>query len=124
MIPLPRHARIVLIGDFLQPLAEIQATVATMAAIPVAGHLLQVLDPAETLLPYSGRVRFKGLERETDALVPRVEGVRQAYGEALAAQMDGLAGLSAAAGWSFATHRTDAPPEAALLGAYMALSGP
>lgn len=120
--PLPRHARIVLIGDFLQPLAEIQATVAAMAAIPVTGHLLQVLDPAETLLPYSGRVRFKGLEQEADTLVPRVESVRAAYGEALTAQREGLNALCAAAGWSFATHRTDIAPEHALLAAYVALA--
>ena len=123
-LPLPRHARIVLIGDFLQPLAEIQSVVAAMTSIPVSGHLIQVLDPAETLLPYSGRVRFKGLEREADALVPRVEGIRQAYGDALATQLEGLKALSTAAGWGFATHRTDSAPESALLAAYVALASP
>ena len=34
----------------------------------------------------------------------------------------GLAALCAAAGWGFAVHRTDHPPEAALLGLYTALS--
>ena len=111
-----------LIGDFLHPLPEIQAAVAAMAAIPVIGHMLQVLDPAETLLPYSGRVRFQGLEQEADALVPRVESIRQAYGEALAAQLEGLKGSCGGVGWGFATHRTDGAPEAALLAAYMALA--
>lgn len=122
--PLPRYARIVLIGDFLAPLQEIRSAVDRLAAVPVSGHLLQVLDPAEALLPYSGRVRFKGLERETDALVPRVEGIRRAYGEALEAQLHGLAGLCAAAGWGFGTHRTDHAPESALLAAYSALASP
>ena len=121
--PLPRHARVLLIGDFLAPLAEIQAAVTALAAIPVSGHLLQVLDPAETLLPYSGRVRFKGLEREHDALVPRVEGIRQAYGEALTKQVEGLGALCKAVGWGFGNHRTDAPPEHALLATYVALAG-
>ena len=49
---------------------------ARLASVPVAGTLVQVLDPAEALLPYTGRIRFRGLEREPDALVPRVEGVR------------------------------------------------
>jgi uncharacterized protein (DUF58 family) len=113
---------VVLIGDFLAPLPEIRAAVEALAAIPVSGHLLQVLDPAEALLPYSGRVRFKGLERETDALVPRVEGIRAAYAEALAAQQRGLGDLSTAAGWSFGTHRTDHSPESALLALYTALA--
>ena len=75
-VALPRHARVVLFGDFLSPLEEIQATIGRLAAIPVSGHLLQVLDPAEADLPYSGRIRFRGLEREADTLIPRVEGVR------------------------------------------------
>ncbi len=119
----PAYSRVVLIGDFLSPLAEIQALVARFAAIPVRGHLLQVLDPAEALLPYSGRSRFRGLEADGEMLIPRVEGIREAYAKALATQQAGLADLCRAAGWSFATHHTDAPPGAALLGLYTALSG-
>jgi uncharacterized protein (DUF58 family) len=119
---LPRHARVVLLGDFLSPLAEIQAIIGYMAAIPVSGVLLQVLDPAEADLPYSGRIRFRGLEREADTLIPRVEGVRDEYGRRLKAQQDGLAAICSAAGFSFAIHRTDHSPEVALLGLYTALT--
>ena len=118
----PRHARVVLIGDFLSPLDDVQAAVGRLAAIPVTGHLLQVLDPAEALLPYSGRVRFRGLEKEAETLVPRVETVRDAYAARLADQQAGLAAICAAAGWSFAVHRTDHTPETALLGLYSALA--
>jgi uncharacterized protein (DUF58 family) len=121
-LPLPRHARVVLFGDFLSPLAEIQAVIARLTGIPVSGYLLQVLDPAEMLLPYTGRIRFRGLEREGETLVPRVEGVRDAYVQRLAAQQDGLRALCAAAGFGFGIHRTDHPPEAALLALYMALT--
>ncbi len=119
---LPRHASVALIGDFLAPLPEIQAAIGQLSAIPVTGTMLQVLDPAEVELPYSGRIRFKGLERDGDTLIPRVESVRAAYGARLRAQQEGLAAICAAAGFSFATHRTDHPPEAALLGLYTALS--
>ena len=120
--PIPRNASIVLIGDFLSPLDEIRAVVAGLAALPVSGHLLQVLDPAEALLPYTGRVRFRGMMGERDAVVPRVEGIRGGYAEALARQQQGLADLCFTAGWSFGVHRTDHPPEAALLGLYTAMS--
>ena len=121
-VPLPRHARVVLFGDFLSPLDEIQATVGRLAAVPVSGHLLQVLDPAEADLPYTGRIRFRGLEREGDTLIPRVEGVRDEYGRRMKAQQEGLAAICAAAGFGFAIHRTDHSPEAALLGLYTALT--
>jgi uncharacterized protein (DUF58 family) len=121
-VPLPRHARVVLFGDFLSPLDEIQTAVGRLASIPVSGHLLQVLDPAEADLPYAGRIRFRGLEREGDTLIPRVEGVRDEYGRRMKAQQDGLAAICAAAGFSFAIHRTDHSPEAALLGLYTALA--
>ena len=122
--PLPRYARAVLIGDLLAPLGQIKERVAAMAGAGVGGHVLQVLDPAEAALPYAGRVRFKGLEGEADHLVASVEGVRDAYAAALAAQQQGLSALCATAGWSFAVHRTAHPPEAALLGLHAALTRP
>jgi uncharacterized protein (DUF58 family) len=121
-LPLPRHASVVLFSDFLSPLADIQAMVGQLAAIPVTGYLLQILDPAETLLPYIGRVRFRGLEREGDTLIPRVEGVRDEYGRRMKAQQEGLAAICSAAGFGFAIHRTDHSPESALLGLYTALT--
>ncbi len=130
---LPRHSRVVLIGDFLGPLEQVRASVERLAAIPVTGHLLQVLDPAEVSLPYAGRVRFQDVDgragaaaagRGADMLVPRVEGLRGAYAGALASQRDGLAAICRTAGFGFSTHRTDQPPETALLGLYVALSAP
>lgn len=119
---LPRHARVLLIGDFLSPLAEVQHAVARLAALPVHGHLLQVLDPAEETLPYLGRVRFEGLEAEEPTLVPRVEGIRALYAERLRQHRAGIAAIAAAVGWGFLTHRTDQPPEQALLALWQALS--
>ncbi|HET6306444.1 MAG TPA: DUF58 domain-containing protein [Rhodopila sp.] len=121
-VRLPRHGSVVLFSDFLSPLDEIHALVAGFAAVPVTGYLLQILDPAETALPYEGRVRFRGLEHDGDALIPRVESVREAYAERLKAQQDGLAAICATAGFGFGIHRTDHPPEMALLALYQALA--
>ncbi len=120
--PLPRHATVVLIGDFLSPLPDIEATMARLAATPARGYVLQILDPAETALPYRGRTRFRGLENDGEAIVPRVESIRDDYRHALEAHRAGLAAICAAAGFGFGVHLTDRPPETALLALYAALA--
>jgi uncharacterized protein (DUF58 family) len=123
-VRLPRHGSVVLFSDFLSPLDDIQAMMGRFSGVPVTGYLMQILDPAETALPYQGRVRFRGTEHEGDALVPRVESVRDAYAQRLKAQQDGLASICATAGFGFGfgVHRTDNPPEMALLALYTALA--
>lgn len=121
-VRLPRHGTVVLFSDFLSPLDEIRALIGRFAAVPVTGYLLQILDPAETALPYQGRVRFRGMEHDGDALIPRVESVRDAYAQRLKAQQDGLAAICATAGFGFGVHHTDHPPEMALLTLYQALA--
>ncbi len=126
---MPRHAHVVLMGDFLEPLADIRAAMAYFASIPVTGHILQVIDPAEAELPFRGRVRFQGLggglgaaRRGGGILVPRVEDIRSEYHQRLADQIAGIAAIAAASGWRAGLHRTDHPPGAALLGLYEALA--
>lgn len=123
VVPLPRHAQAVLVGDLLAPLDDIRHTVTALTGCGLRGHLLQVLDPAEEMLPFDGRVEFAGLEGEDDLLVPRVDAVRDAYLERLRAQRDGLLDIARRTGWSFATHRTDRPPQTALLALHAAVSG-
>ncbi|HLI22819.1 MAG TPA: DUF58 domain-containing protein [Stellaceae bacterium] len=120
--PLPRYAQLVLIGDLLAPLEETARLVASYAATGLRGFLLQVLDPAEETLPFDGRVRFEGMEREDPLLISRVETIRGQYTERLARHRAGLAAIARAARWRFATHRTDKPPYTALLALYTALA--
>jgi uncharacterized protein (DUF58 family) len=120
-IQLPRHGSVVLFSDFLSPLDTLRAMIGRFAAVPVSGYLLQILDPAETELPYQGRIRFRGVENDGDALIPRTESVRDAYAARLRAQQEGIAAMCASAGFGFGVHRTDHPPELALLTLYSAL---
>jgi uncharacterized protein (DUF58 family) len=120
--PLARHAQVVLIGDFLSPLPDVDRAVRAIAARGVAGHVMQVTDPAEEDLPYSGRTRFEGLEDEGHALIPRVESVRDDYRRRFAEHRAGIADIARAVGWTFMTHTTDRPAELALLTLYLALA--
>lgn len=121
-VALPRFASLVIIGDLLTPLDQVAAMVGRFVAQGVRGHLLQVLDPAEESLPFSGRVRFVGTEGEGEALIGRVEQVRPAYAAAMAAHRTGLNRIARTAGWTFAQHHTSRPAENALLALYLALS--
>lgn len=121
---LPRHSRLVLIGDFLDPLPQIHALIGRFADRGIHGHLVQILDPAEESLPFKGRVRFEGLEGEAPLVAGQAEALRAAYIAKLGAHRDGLCAIASAAGWSFALHHSDQAPQAALLGLYAALGRP
>ena len=120
---LPRYAQLLLIGDFLPSLGEIDVLLKRFAADGVKGHLLQVLDPAEEDLPFFGRTQFHGFEGEGAVTIGRVESVRADFARRLEARRKGLEAMARAVGWSFASHRTDRPPETALLALYSALAG-
>src|SRR5690606_21851242 len=120
---LPRYAQMVIVGDLLSPLDEVQELVGRYTASGVRGHLLQVLDPAEEELPFDGRVKFEGIESDDEILISRVETVREDYEARLRAHRQGLANIGRSYGWTFLTHRTDRPPHLALLALYNALAG-
>ena len=122
VLPLPRYGQVVFIGDFLAPLESIDERIRGYAGRGVKGHLLQVLDPAEEALPYEGRVRFEGLEDEEPWLLSRVEAIRERYRKRLGQQQEGLKAIARAAGWGWSFHRTDRPPQTALLALHNALS--
>ena len=124
---LPRHARAVLIGDFMAPLRQIHAAVAALAAWPVRGHILQVLDPEEETLgegnrAYAGRVLFEWGGRRARRPGAAGRGGPPVYVERLRHHREGIAAIAAAAGWGFMTHHVDQPPQTALLALWQALA--
>jgi len=120
--PLPRYGRVVMMGDFLSPLDDIRKTLGIFANQGIIGHLVQVIDPAEETLPFSGRVRFDGMENEGEALIGRVEAMRDDYVREFARHNLGVEALAKSFGWSYAQHHTNASPEASLLALYLVLS--
>jgi uncharacterized protein (DUF58 family) len=119
--PLPRHARCVLVSDWLMPRERIEEWLGFVHGRGVQGFVVAVLDPAELELPYAGRVRFSGMEDEGIALIGNVDRVRADYERLMADHRAALADTTRRLGWRMTLHRTDHPPEQALLPAYMAL---
>jgi len=120
--PLPRAGQLVLIGDFLSPLAVVNATVTRFAAAGLKGHMLQVADPAEEDLPFDGRIRFAGVEERDEVVISRVESIRGDYSDRFQHHREGLAAIAGTVRWSFGFHRTDRQPHLALLALFAALS--
>jgi len=117
-IALPRHAQLVLIGDFLSPLPAVEAALRPYAERGLKGHLVQVQDPAEESLPYLGRIRFEGTEREGELLLSRTELVQGAYRERYRAHREGLVTMTRALDWTFTVSSSDRPAEPTLLALY------
>jgi len=113
---------VVLLSDFLMPPEQIARQAERWAAAGLSGHMLQILDPAEENLPYEGRVRLRGLEREGDMLLSHAESVREDYGLALDAHRRALTAIARQVGWRFSTHRTDQPARVALTHLYTAMA--
>lgn len=112
---LPTHSAVVLISDFLMPIEEIEAAVSSFAGRAARGHLLQVLDPAEESLPYSGRIRFQGYEDEGQLVIERTEDIRDDYRQRLDEHRAQITALTNRMGWTFGVHHTDKPPHTALV---------
>ncbi|MGY9004877.1 MAG: DUF58 domain-containing protein [Alphaproteobacteria bacterium] len=120
--PLPRYGHIVLFSDFLGPMEEIAGIIGAYGARGVIGHLVQILDPSEETLPFTGRVRFEGMENEGSTLINRTETVRNDYQNRLIARREQLIALGHRHGWSFTLHHTDRPATEALLALYNAMT--
>lgn len=120
---IPRYAQVVLISDFLSPADEIVAQIKAYASDGVRGHMIQVLDPAEEDLPFSGRTEFEGVEEELRLTVGRAQNLREAYHQRLEIHRNRIIETARRVNFTFATHRTDRGPQTALLALYGALSG-
>ncbi len=120
---LARFSSAILFSDFLDPIETIKARIETIASAGVAGHVVQVLDPAEESLPYEGRTEFLGMEGDDRWVADRAESLRQRYQDKFAAHRAELFALTTRLGWSMMVHHTDRPASELLLSLMMHLEG-
>ena len=119
---LPKNSRLVMVGDFLSPLKEIEDVIVHFASLGIRGNLVQVLDPAEECLPYDGRILFEDIEGEGEVMISHVETLRDAYQAELAHHRFGIQEICRQFGWGFISHRTDQAPENTLTALCLQLS--
>ncbi|GJL90557.1 DUF58 domain-containing protein [Hyphococcus sp.] len=117
----PAGARIVLASDFFTAPESIERAVATLAGSGAKGVLLQICDPAEEEFPFEGRVEFRDLESSDRLIFGQTSALASAYKAKFAAHRSALEALAQKNGWAFLAHRTDKPPQTALLALFTAL---
>jgi uncharacterized protein (DUF58 family) len=118
-----RHSEIVIVSDFLDDASKTEAAVRHLARQGLRGHLVQILDPAEETLPYTGRIEFRDDETGVRYVAERAETLRDAYRRKLDAHKARLGQMARQLGWSSHLHHTDRPAVEVLLRLHMHMSG-
>jgi uncharacterized protein (DUF58 family) len=112
---LRRLSDLIMIGDFFDPLDEIEKMLEPITRSGTRAHLLQVVDPIEETFPFSGRVEFRDPETGATHVLDRTETHRSEYERVLGAHRDRLARICRRLDWTFLVHRTDRPATDPLL---------
>jgi uncharacterized protein (DUF58 family) len=120
---LTRFSTVILFSDFLDPIDKVRETIESLGAAGATGHLVQILDPAEETLPYSGRTEFLSPDGSQRWIADRAESLRDRYRSKLLAHRAAIQEIAHRLGWSFLVHHTDRPASEPLLSLLMRLEG-
>lgn len=107
-LKIPRHSHFYALSDFLEPIADIRAAFEPLVGRTQNGCLIQVLDPAEIALPYSGRVLFEDMQAEHKTLINNAVDIRSAYDARIQEHVQSVEEMCAQWGWRYALHVTSA----------------
>ena len=121
-LPMPtnlqRRSTALIISDFLDDPVQIDKNLRVIAESGMRGHLLQVTDPAEESLPYSGRMDFLGLDVSTKFKVGNAQNLRDDYVKAFLQQRAAVQAAANKLGFSFQVHHTNESLSATVLHLY------
>ncbi|MAE50455.1 MAG: hypothetical protein CMH27_01455 [Micavibrio sp.] len=104
---LPRHAYFFQIGDYLEPLSEIEQNFKQFSGSTAGGCVIQILDPSELELLYNGRVLFRDKNHGKTQRVDNVAAIRAAYQKRIQNHNEALHQLCKEHHWHHIMHRTD-----------------
>jgi uncharacterized protein (DUF58 family) len=120
---LQKFSSAVLIGDFFDAPSDIESAVRSLAARGVSGHIVQIIDPAEEALPYSGRVEFRDMDGPLKFLSGKTENLRETYVEKFHRQREAVRAIASSLQWSFTVHHTDRSPAKLLMSLHGLIGG-
>ncbi len=114
----------VIISDFYYPVEQLEAFCGHLAQKRVHGALIQLHDPAEKTLPYSGRMKFHDIENPSAAAldIQQVEAVRAEYEARYQEHMQKIEAAAKRWGWTFMSFGTNEKYETVLSTLYDAMT--
>ena len=118
-----RFSEVILFGDFLDPIADLETFLQQIARAGTKGHVVQILDPVEEAFPYQGRVEFQDPESGMKVTASRAQSYRDEYRERLESRRLAVKDLCSRLDWTFLVHHTDRPASEAVLTLYNRLAG-
>ena len=107
--PVPKNASLILAGDFLSPLPQTEEVLHHFHGLAERIILIQVLDPAELTLPFSGHLIFQNPQNTTGIEIDNASAIRTQYIDRINAHCAGLEGLCKKYGCAYIRHQTDRP---------------
>jgi len=107
---LPRHARFIAIGDFLEPIETIESALLPYFAATRDGVIVQILDPAEITLPFKGRYIFEAPFARIREQIDNAADIRKSYQKRIKNHNFALERLCEDHNWHFVRHVTDTAP--------------
>lgn len=119
------HAEVVLFSDFLESREDEEAHLAVFRDLSnkrVRGHLVQIVDPAEEVFSYSGRMEFRDPETGHRLNLGAAQTVKDDYEALFRGHTKLLADYCARLGWSHTLHHTDQLASLALQSLHIAMS--
>jgi uncharacterized protein (DUF58 family) len=119
---LTRFSDLVIFGDFLDPMDEIEHRLGEFARAGATVHLVEIRDPYEETFPYTGRTEFRDGESGAVYTAGRAERIAEDYLRHIAARREHLTALCRRLGWTYLVHRTDRPATEPLLALHRRLA--
>ena len=111
-------SKILFVSDFFDAPEKIERATAFYAAQGADGALMQIIDPSEEDFPFVGRTEFEDVESADRLTFGEAGAIASEYRTAFAAHRAELSSIAHRAGWTLMSHRTDHPPQTALLSLY------
>jgi uncharacterized protein (DUF58 family) len=119
----PKNSNIILCGDFLDPLEDIEKAISPLTEKASRIFIIQVMDPAELDLPYEGRVIFDNKKSMGRFHINNVQSIKAEYQENISNHLNELDNLCKKYGWLRTLYNTDNDMIDALLSTWVAISG-
>ena len=117
------RSELVVFSDFLDPNDETVESMYQLASRDVRGTLVQIIDPAEEVFPYSGRTQFEDPETGLKFTSGRAQDLSEDYSRLFQARKQQLSEKCQKIGWQHIVHHTDNLASSALVDLHIRLTG-